>query len=288
MFIKGKVGDKYNLKNYKDYDEIEKTDPTGIRDLINTFGEETILIWCALILKKRIAVYAADLDRLYAVLRALPQLIPHRRGPWTNATVWPYISGLKSELANLAEMGVYTAGFLDMDLVTANIDLFDIVVDASSQSVTIPQHAADVFALTKFHKDLTAYLIEAAGAGEEGAQAGAAAAAASEGEIVEGLELRIRSIIDRLDSLKVETEDGKRYVTMEQIHAVGKVNPPFDKFLFAVAQAEGMTSDGSASVAEEEEEGEAQTEEKEKEKEEEEKEKEKTETQGNEAAEEQK
>lgn len=32
---------------------------------------------------------------------------------------------------------------------------------------------------------------------------------------------------------------------------MGKVNPPFDKFLFAVAQAEGMTSDGSAGVGEE-------------------------------------
>lgn len=160
--------------------------------------------------------------------------------------MWPYISGLKSELANLSEMGIYTAGFLDMDLITANIDLFDIVIDASSQSVTIPQHAAETFALTKFHKDLTGYLVTAAATAEDGT------ATTSEAEIVEGLELRIQSIIDRLDSLKVETEDGKRYVTMEQIHTVGKVNPPFDKFLFAVAQAEGMTSDGSAAVGEEE------------------------------------
>lgn len=73
---------------------------------------------------------------------------------------------------------------------------------------------------------------------------------------MEGLELRIQSIIDKLDTLKVETEDGKRYVTLEQIHAVGKVNPPFDKFLFAVAQAEGMTSDGSAAKGGEEDEDE--------------------------------
>lgn len=239
VFIKGKVGDKYNLKNYKEYDEIEKTEVSGARDLINTFGEEVILIWCALMLKKRIAVYAGDVDRLYAVLRALPQLVPHRRGPWTNTNVWPYISGLKSELANLAEMGVYTAGFIDMEVVTANIGLFDLVVDVSSQSVTVPQHAAETFVLTKFHKDLTAYLVTAA---ED--------AATSEKDIVDGLELRIQSILDKLDTLKVATtEDGKKYVTMDQIHAVGKVNPPFDKFLFAVAQAEGMTSDAAAAAA---------------------------------------
>lgn len=158
--------------------------------------------------------------------------------------MWPFISGLKSEIADLAGMGIYTAGFLDMDLVNANTDLFDLVVDVSSQSVTIPQHAAETFALTKFHKDLTTYLVTAA---EDSANV-------TESGIVEGLELRIQSIVDRLDTLKVENEDGKRYVTMEQIHAVGKVNPPFDKFLFAVAQAEGMTSDTSAGKGVEEEE----------------------------------
>ena len=47
----------------------------------------------------------------------------------------------------------------------------------------------------------------------------------------------------------VITGDGDdRGVTMESIHDIGKVGPPLDRFLFAVAQAEDMTPRAQAAA----------------------------------------
>merc|ERR1712000_778174 len=62
---------------------------TSIKDIIKIFGIETILLWTALMMKKRVAVYCDKIQTLLRVIRSFPLFIWHRRDwellyPFTN------------------------------------------------------------------------------------------------------------------------------------------------------------------------------------------------------------
>jgi hypothetical protein len=47
-------------------------------DIVRTFGAETVLIWSALMMKKRVVVYSEKLSVLLCAIRALPLFVFHR------------------------------------------------------------------------------------------------------------------------------------------------------------------------------------------------------------------
>jgi len=217
-----------------DHEEADKKDimgTAGIKELVSTLGEEIILVYCALMMKKRIAVYAQNVSEVRDVILALPRLVEHRAHGWYSQFAWPFVTGSESELDDMRHAGVFAAGFTDMEALNGNAELYDILVDMPSQTVTVSPNALEQFALTKLHKEITIFLVDGVTNTEKNL---------TEEQLAEGLKERTKNILDKLEQLRTGEGDQK-FVTMDSIHEVGKVSPPLDRFLFAVAQAEDMT-----------------------------------------------
>lgn len=54
-------------------------DCSGLKPLLSSLGVEAILVWTALLLKKRVAVYGDSFDAVSRAVRLLPHLVRHRR-----------------------------------------------------------------------------------------------------------------------------------------------------------------------------------------------------------------
>jgi len=214
---------------------------TGIKELVSTLGEEIILVYCALMMKKRVAVYAPTVSEVREIILALPRLVEHRAHGWYSQLAWPFVSGSEAEVEDVRRAGVFVAGFTDMEALNSNADLYDILVDMPSQTVTVSPNALEQFALTKLHKEITVFLVDGATNAEK---------SLSEEQLAEGLKERTKNILDKLEQLRTGEGDQK-FVTMDSIHEIGKVSPPLDRFLFAVAQAEDMTPRAQTASVEE-------------------------------------
>ncbi|CAI8050713.1 DENN domain-containing protein 10 [Geodia barretti] len=83
----------------------------SFKGLVQQFGLESILIYTAAVLKKRIVVYASSLDSLLRTCRTIPLFVWHRQN-WN--VVFPQLSlEHKGEMEDLAKHSTYIAGFLD-------------------------------------------------------------------------------------------------------------------------------------------------------------------------------
>ena len=60
--------------------DIRKTYLGGsLIDLVKVFGDKTVYIWIAMMLKKRIVVYGEDIVSLLKIVRTIPILVWHRQ-----------------------------------------------------------------------------------------------------------------------------------------------------------------------------------------------------------------
>eukprot|EP01133_Synstelium_polycarpum_P017761 gene17761-21184_t len=208
-----------------DYDVRRSYLATSIKDVITLFGEEIILVWTAMMLKKRVVVYADKLSSLQRVIRAFPLFVFHRQN-W--AILRPFVTVDEVELKDLASTGVYCAGFTDPTIKSRD-ELYDVLVDLNSKEVTVASHAKDQFILGSIHKDILKLLMASV---EEDAEV-------TDQAVIKGLALKVKDLLAKLETLRVETEDGKSIVTLESLQE-RKLPPGMDKFLFNVANVEGL------------------------------------------------
>jgi len=89
---------------------------------------EAILIFQAMILKKRIIVYCSKLDQLLETIRCLPLFAWHSKN-W--AILRPFVTPTDAELEELVSAGIYVAGFTDR-VVENREDLYDLFIDGWS------------------------------------------------------------------------------------------------------------------------------------------------------------
>jgi len=245
LFCKGiyKEGDKtvFAVADYEEEDKQSIFGTFGIKDLVTVLGEEIILVYCALMMKKRVAVYAPNVAEVRDIILALPRLVEHRAHGWYSQLAWPLVTGNTVEIEDVRKAGVFAAGFTDREVLNNNADLYDILVDMPSQTVTVSPNALEQFSLTKLHKEITIFLVDGATNPEKNL---------TEKQLADGLRERTKNILDKLEQLRTGEGDEK-FVTMESIHEIGKVSQPLDRFLFAVAQAEDMTPHAQTTSEEE-------------------------------------
>jgi len=198
---------------------------TSLKDLVKMFGIEIILIWNAVLMKKRVVVFGDKLSVLLRVMRGIPLLVWHRQN-WN--ILRPYVTLSTEEIdGDLQTAGVYCAGFVDPN-VKSREDLFDLLVDINSLTITVPEHSKSEFSLGSFHKEIATYLVESSDNPD-----------ISDQEVIKELAGRTKDLLNKLESLKVKDSDGNSYITFEalQQRKLGRL----DRFLFNVASAEGMT-----------------------------------------------
>jgi len=194
-----------------------------IKELFELFGVESIVIWVAILLKKRIFVYCDKLSDLLALVRAFPLL-----GGWHRQNfdmLRPFMGLTATEITDLQTTGVYVAGFTDSNCVNYK-ELYDLFIDISGQTCVIADHAKADFVLGKFHKDLAEGFL-------------ACAQNNNDQVLIKEVALKTKELISNLQNLKTKQDDGQTYITLEHLSSQ-KLPPNMDKFFYNVAIAEGM------------------------------------------------
>ncbi|XP_067035594.1 DENN domain-containing protein 10-like [Acropora muricata] len=209
----------------EDFDPRMSYVTSPISDVINIFGVETILIYTALLLKKKVVVYSPKIDTLLEISRALPQLVWHRQN-WS--ILYPYVHLEDEELEKLSSCVTYIAGFTDAS-VESKTELYDLFVNVAAGEISISPEAKETFQMGKIHKEIAMFMVEAAKNEEYDDQ-----------RLVKELSNKTKDLINNLKKLAVKPEEGgKARITIETLKQ-RKLSAVVENFLFNLATAEGL------------------------------------------------
>jgi len=213
--------------NGADYDNRNHFLVSPLLDVIKTFEANALLIWIALLMKKRIVIYSDSLPSLLKFIRALPLFVLHRQD-WS--LLRPFVTmENEAEIADLKTAGVYVAGFLSPQIKTKE-EFYDLFVDLTAQDITVSPHAEDDFTSTPFHQECANLIAKALEAEE-----------ITNEKLIKGIKIKTQDLINKINQLKAKGEgDDKPYVSYSSLSSRG-LPPATENFLYAVASAEGMT-----------------------------------------------
>nr|CAD7202538.1 unnamed protein product [Timema douglasi] len=194
-------------------------------ELVQTFGLESILIYTALLLKKRIIVYHHSLGSLLAWVRTFPSMMSHRRG---YDYLFPWVDLAQDELMELKSSPWYIAGSRDSGI-GSRTDLYDVLVNVPAREITVAPHAKESMVMTKSHRDIAVFMVQLAGSEE-----------VTELHLIREIADKTKELLDQLRTLaNVKTPEGKLMVSIEAIREKN-LPPALDNFLFNLAVAENL------------------------------------------------
>eukprot|EP01116_Phalansterium_solitarium_P024044 TRINITY_DN8689_c0_g1_i2.p1 TRINITY_DN8689_c0_g1~~TRINITY_DN8689_c0_g1_i2.p1 ORF type:complete len:353 (+),score=114.19 TRINITY_DN8689_c0_g1_i2:893-1951(+) len=193
---------------------------SSIKAVVNLFGEEVILLWHAIVLKKRVVVVSSKLSALLQLIRAFP-LFAFHRGNWN--FLRPYVTRTEAEEKDLKSTAGYVAGFTDPSIVDDEA-FYDVLVDVNNRSISVSSGSQGDFRMTSMHKDFCEFMVNAA-ANED----------VSETDFIKAITVKTKNLISKLESLK--GDDG--LIELDTLRNT-PMPPNMDRFLISLATAEGM------------------------------------------------
>jgi hypothetical protein len=225
VFTSGKYSKDSMTFDSSSFDVKECYLATSIKDIIQMFEDDAILIWSAMLMKKRVAVYCEKLGPLLKFIRGLPLFVWYRQD-WNILRPWTGLSDI--EVKDLMTTGVYVAGFTDPSI-KRNSHLYDVLIDVTNRTIDVSDNVKDEFVLSPFHQELSAMMTKYA-----------KDANVSDQNIIKELTIKTKQLLTKLDSLKVQSPEGYSFISLQDLQQ--KQFPPgMDRFLFSVASAEGLT-----------------------------------------------
>lgn len=207
----------------KDFEQKRAFADAGIKAVINMFKLETILIYTAMILKKRVVVYHHKLDCLLNFMRVLPAFVWHRQN-WD--ILYPYVDLNSQEINDLKTSNSYAAGFLDAS-VESRSDLYDVFVNLAAMELTIAPHAKEAFAMSKTHKDIAIFMVHCAEDEE-----------LNNHQVIQEISNKTMELLSHLRSLAAG-DGNEAFLTLETLKE-HRLAPALENFLFNLAIAENL------------------------------------------------
>lgn len=194
---------------------------TSIKKVLQLFGADSMTIWTAMLLKRRIVVFCEEASELLSFIRALPLLVWHRQN-WD--VLHPFVTMDTMEITQLTSSTTYCAGFVDA-AICGQEQLFDLLIDVSAQRLAVSTHAQDLVQCsnTSFHSQMAEPLLQAAERSGDIEEA-----------LIKEIAKKTKEVISKLGKLK-EAEQ----LTLDAMEAMNlPVNMP--QFLYKLAVAENI------------------------------------------------
>lgn len=190
----------------------------GVKDMIINFGLEIILIYNAILLKRRILVYHRDIERLQKKMVPMTYIILFRNLkdhflPWTEN-----VSELKGN-------SFYLAGTTEENALS-NERYYDLYVNLLENEIVISKAAKDCFTMAKVHKDIAHFLVELSESD------------LNETKVIEQIQNKTDDVIKQLYSIAT-SRDNKKMITINDLKSK-KYGLPLENFLFNLAVAENI------------------------------------------------
>jgi hypothetical protein len=209
--------------NFKETDhDPRKALLAPVKKIMEMFGVEAVVVWVAMVLKKRVFVYSDKISDLTSLVQSFPLMGCWHRQNW--GLLRPHMTLAEAEMKDLSSLGVYVAGFTDPSC-ASRTEYYDLFVDATKRSYTIADHAKPDFMMTKFHK-------------QTGEAFMAACQAGNDQQVIKAIATKTQELITNIKSLQTEHDDGE-YITLEELQQ-RKLPPNMATFLFNVASAEKL------------------------------------------------
>ncbi|CAK8675812.1 unnamed protein product [Clavelina lepadiformis] len=187
-----------------------------LKDFINMFGMESVLVYVAVVLKRRVVVFHDRIQALLDLIRAIPSLAWHQQD-------WSHLHPWVEDFSELEELPYFITGTTNLDLKSAS-ENYDLFIDGTRETITLSPHAKDTFALGKIHKDIAKTMVDLASDIDSTNQ-----------DLIEAIDVKTQDIISKLRSLG-GNEDR---VSLEEIKSK-KFNQTTENFLINLAIAERL------------------------------------------------
>lgn len=217
-----------------DFDEKAALLGGSLGEVVGSFGLSSVLIWNAMLLKKRIVVVGETPEHVSGVVRVLPQLAWARQN---TAILRPLCTPSAAELTDLSSAGYYCAGFLETSGVKSRTDLWDLLVDASSREVVVGEHAKEDFRMGELHKEVAAFMVEATTPNQDEGGVSGGGAVLSDQDLIKGIFQRTSKITGAAKQLCAKDPS----LSPETLEAA-KVPKSTQRFMYNLALAEGLLS----------------------------------------------
>ncbi|KAL2302755.1 hypothetical protein Nmel_010203 [Mimus melanotis] len=229
----------------KDFDARKAYLAGSIKDIVSQFGMETVILYTALMLKKRIVVYHPRIEAIQEFTRTLPALVWHRQD-WSILHSYVHLNEEELEalkactdfrtvifihedpnLAQICALG-YIAGFTDSE-VSSRSDLYDVYVNLADSEITVSPVVKEAMIMGKLHKEIGQLIVQSAEDPDK-----------SDSQVIKDISLKTKEILATLASL-TEVSDGNEKPTLNAEALKQKRFPPAtENFLFHLAAAEQM------------------------------------------------
>lgn len=131
-----------------------------VRSIIELFHLDIILIYTALLLRRRVAIYHHRPKALLDFVQALPAFLPHRPDCLSSALVPNVDLSSSHHLEYLKSLNNYIATFVDAKI-EKHEELYDLYINLAAVEITIAHNVRSVFTMTKTHKDVAVSLVRA-------------------------------------------------------------------------------------------------------------------------------
>ncbi|XP_005284214.2 DENN domain-containing protein 10 isoform X1 [Trachemys scripta elegans] len=209
----------------KDFDARKAYLAGSIKDIVSQFGMETVILFTALMLKKRIVVYHPRIEVIQEFTRTLPALVWHRQD-WS--ILHSYVHLNDDELEALKTCTGYIAGFIDSK-VSNRPDLYDVYVNLADSEITISQQAKEAMTMGKLHKEIGQLIVQSAEDPDK-----------SDSQVIKDISLKTKEILTNLASFTEVSDDGEKPTLNFEALKQKRYPPATENFLYHLAAAEQM------------------------------------------------